>query len=159
MLSDRLEFPCQTIDVSPIGVAVKAHVVADVGERVVAYFEELGRIEGVTVRRGESWFAIDARTSPARIDRLAQKIAALSGGSAEDLVVAKTAETIRTATLRTEFGQDFPVQLAEESSVRARVLADIRLLPGAKVTIDKRPAVVELHCSDGFLVMFSRPSV
>lgn len=156
MLSDGGEFRCHTIDVSATGIAIQAYVVAKVGERVVAYLDELGRIEGVVVRRGEDWFAIDARTSQSRIDRIAQKIAALSGESSEAFAVAPTEAQVRPAALRTTFGQDFVVRIADETPTGAKVLADFKLLPGAHVTIDGRQAVVDLDSPDGFRVVFAR---
>ncbi len=154
MLSDGGEFHCQTIDVSATGVAIQAYVVAKLDERVVVYLDELGRIEGVVVRRGEDWFAIEARTSQSRIDRIAQKIAALSGESGEAFTVAPIAARIRSATLRTAFGQDFAVALSGETEASAKVLAKFKLLPGAHVTIDGLRAVVDRDSPDGFFVVF-----
>ena len=156
MLSDGSEFRCRTIDVSATGVAIEAYVVAKLGERVVAYLDELGRIEGLVVRRGEDWFAIEARTSQNRIDRIAQKIAALSGESGEAFAVTPIATRIRSATLRTTFGQDFAVRVSDETEAGAKVLADFKLLPGARVTIDGLRAVVDRDSPDGFLVAFGR---
>ena len=79
MLSDGSEHPCETIDVSVTGLAINAYIVGDFKERVVAYIDELGRLEGVVARRGNGWFAIDVKIPQSRIDRLAQKIAALGG--------------------------------------------------------------------------------
>jgi hypothetical protein len=50
MLSDRREFPCQVINMSPGGMAVLAPVVGQVGERVIAYVDHLGRLEGMVAR-------------------------------------------------------------------------------------------------------------
>ena len=154
MLADGGEFHCQTIDVSATGVAIQAYVVAKLGERVVVYLDELGRVEGVVVRRGGDWFAIAARTSQSRIDRIAQKIAALCGESGEAFAVAPIDARIRSATLRTAFGQDFAVGVSGETEVSAKVLADFKLLPGARVTIDGLRAVVERDSPDGFFVEF-----
>ncbi len=153
MLADGNEFPCQTLDVSTTGVAIAAYVVANLGERVIAYFDELGRIEGVTVRRGEGWFAIKVATPRGRIDRIAQKIALLSGESAAP-AVAPTPP--RSAALRTEFGQEFTVRIAEETENGATALADFKLLPGVRVTLDGRRAVVRGDSADGIFVEFER---
>jgi hypothetical protein len=104
----------------------------------------------------DGWFAINAQTSQNRINRIAQKIAALSGESSEALTVAPIAARIRSATLRTDFGQDFAVQVTDETGASAKVRADVKLLPGAHVTIDGLRAVVGRDSSDGFLVVFDR---
>jgi len=153
MLSDGGEHPCETIDVSVTGIAISGYVVADLKERVIVYLDELGRLEGVVVRRGSDWFAIEVKIPAARIDRLAQKLAALSGD--RDLTDASAvAPKAHPAELRTEFGQSFPVALADQSRFGARVIADFRLLPGARVHVEGRRAIVAHETTDGFTIEF-----
>ena len=47
MLPDRREFPCQVTDMSPGGMALVAPVAAELRERVIAYVDHIGRLEGV----------------------------------------------------------------------------------------------------------------
>ena len=46
MLADRREFPCQVVNMSPGGMALIAPVTGAPGERVIAYVDHLGRLEG-----------------------------------------------------------------------------------------------------------------
>ena len=46
MLADRREFPCQVVNMSPGGMALIAPVAGAPGERVIAYVDHLGRLEG-----------------------------------------------------------------------------------------------------------------
>ena len=80
MLADGQEFDCQIVDASPFGVAIRAPLVGDLGERVVAYVQELGRIEGVIVRRGIDWFAVELHVPSARLRKLAKRMTGLRGG-------------------------------------------------------------------------------
>src|SRR4051812_19434761 len=50
MLEDRREFPCQVVDMSPGGMALIAPVIGQPGERVIAYIDHLGRLEGKLAR-------------------------------------------------------------------------------------------------------------
>jgi hypothetical protein len=50
MLEDRREFPCQVIDMSPGGLAMIAPQCGRLGERVVAYVDHVGRLEGSITR-------------------------------------------------------------------------------------------------------------
>ena len=50
MLADRREFPCQVINMSPGGMAVIAPVGGIAGDRVIAYVDHLGRLEGKIAR-------------------------------------------------------------------------------------------------------------
>jgi hypothetical protein len=74
MLEDRREFPCQTIDVSVGGLCLTAPVPGAIGEKVVAYFEALGRIEGIVVRLHEFGFAISASMSAAKREKLVNQL-------------------------------------------------------------------------------------
>ena len=46
MLADRREFPCQVVNMSPGGIAIVAPVSGNPGERVIAYVDHVGRLEG-----------------------------------------------------------------------------------------------------------------
>ena len=50
MLLDRREYPCQVSNMSPGGMALIAPVAGNVGERVIAYVDHVGRLEGVVAR-------------------------------------------------------------------------------------------------------------
>ena len=57
MLEDRLEYPCQTVDMSPGSLALITPIVGRMGERVVVYVDHIGRIEGEIARAFEGGFA------------------------------------------------------------------------------------------------------
>src|SRR4029078_12405347 len=58
MRESKEEHPCKLIDISAGGGAVMAPVAVPLGERVVAYFDHIGGIEGMVVREFEAGFAI-----------------------------------------------------------------------------------------------------
>ena len=58
MLADRREFPCQVTNMSPGGMAVIAPVSGQTGERVIAYVDHVGRLEGVIARQFQNGFAM-----------------------------------------------------------------------------------------------------
>src|SRR6202158_3180104 len=58
MLADRREFPCQVINMSPGGIAMVAPVCGNPGERVIAYVDHLGRLEGKIARLLDTGFAM-----------------------------------------------------------------------------------------------------
>jgi len=51
ILVDRSEFPCQVVNISPGGIALIAPVSGAVGDRVIAYVDHLGRLEGKIARQ------------------------------------------------------------------------------------------------------------
>lgn len=58
MLPNRMEYPCQSIDISPGGVHLAAPVKPAPDERIIVYLEHLGRIEGIAVRTTMEGFAM-----------------------------------------------------------------------------------------------------
>ena len=65
MLANRREYPCQTVDMSPGSCALIAPVLGAIDERVVAYIDHIGRVEGrgairaTVVRHTEEGIAVE----------------------------------------------------------------------------------------------------
>lgn len=74
MIEDGSEFRCQTVDVSPMGIAFRGFLAGEIGQQLVAYLDDLGRIEGAIIRRTSFLLAIEASPSPRKLSRLAAKI-------------------------------------------------------------------------------------
>ena len=66
-----------TIDISCGGFAVRGLATEHLGERVVIYIEDVGRIEGVVARLFGECFAVKVQAPPTKRERLAEKIAGL----------------------------------------------------------------------------------
>src|SRR5271163_3225414 len=65
MRSDRLEFDCESIDASPGGIAFSSDAGVQPDERIVAYLNQVGRIEGKVTRRFPGGFAVRMTLPPA----------------------------------------------------------------------------------------------
>ncbi len=74
MLADRREFPCQVVDMSPGGMSLVAPVCGLEGERVVAYIDHLGRLEGAITRLVPNGFAMTISATPRKRDKLAAQL-------------------------------------------------------------------------------------
>src|SRR5436305_1256347 len=74
MLVDRREFPCQVVNMSPGGIALIAPVVGEPGERVIAYVDHVGRLEGHIARLFQSGFAMTIAATPRKRDKLAAQL-------------------------------------------------------------------------------------
>ena len=74
MLADRREFPCQVINMSPGGMALVAPVAGKPGERVIAYVDHVGRLEGMIARRIENGFAMTIGATARKRDKLAAQL-------------------------------------------------------------------------------------
>src|SRR3954463_14191606 len=74
MLTDRREFPCQVTNMSPGGMALIAPVAGQPGERVIAYVDHVGRLEGVIARQFQNGFAMTIAATPRKRDKLAAQL-------------------------------------------------------------------------------------
>src|SRR6202046_5694692 len=74
MLADRREFPCQVVNMSPGGIALIAPVAGAAGERVIAYVDHLGRLEGHIARIFQNGFAMTISATSRKRDKLAAQL-------------------------------------------------------------------------------------
>ena len=162
MLADGKEFDCQIVDVSPVGFAIRGPLAGDLGERVVAYVEELGRIEGVIVRRAadDEWFALDLRTPLTRRHKLEKKIDWLvrqqAGEATERRRFARFDQEQEQTTLQLSDGRAFVAGLIDMSTSGAALEVDVTPPIGAPVTVGKQRSHVSRHFAGGIAVTFDR---
>jgi len=71
MRENKQEYPCKVINMSAGGMALLAPVTCDDGERIVAYLDNLGRIEGIVVRSFDGGFAVRILASLYKRERIA----------------------------------------------------------------------------------------
>jgi hypothetical protein len=158
MLSDGSEFPCETVDVSPGGIAIRGLKAGNPAERVIVYIEELGRIEGEILRNGSGWFVIAIKAPSNKQERLAERIAWLVKSKGEGVADRRIHQRIQAAhapiLMRTVDGQAFDAKLIDVSSTGAALLVDITLPVGAHVVLGDKPASVSRRFRGGLAVAF-----
>ncbi|MDF2994956.1 MAG: pilus assembly protein PilZ [Xanthobacteraceae bacterium] len=163
MLEDRREFPCQTINMSPGGVAISAPVIARVGERVVAYLDHVGRIEGVVVRQFDSGFAVSIWATLRRRDKLADQLTWLANrqllGLPEDRRHERTTPRDTLSTVTFPDGTEINCRVIDVSLSGAAVASDLRPAIGTIVMLGKTKGTVVRHIEQGFAVEFARGGV
>ena len=74
MLQDQREYPCQVVNMSPGGLAMYAPGIGTVGERVIAYLDHIGRVEGRITRLIDNGFAMTVSATPRKRDKLAAQL-------------------------------------------------------------------------------------
>jgi hypothetical protein len=160
MLSDRREFPCQTIDMSPGGVAVHAPVKGKVGERVIIYFDQLGRVEGVIVRHLETGFAVALNVPVIKREKLADQLTWLANrqslGMPEDRRHERVVPHNPRSTLILNDGREYMAKIVDLSISGAALSTDASLPVGTPVMLGKTPAIVVRSFPEGVAIEFSR---
>jgi hypothetical protein len=74
MLESRAEFAATTIDGSVKSISISSDAKPRAGERVIGYFDTIGRIEGTVERVLASGFAIDLLNTVRKRDKLASQL-------------------------------------------------------------------------------------
>jgi hypothetical protein len=144
MLADRREFPCQVVNMSPGGMALIAPIAGKPGERVIAYVDHVGRLEGIIARHFENGFAMTIAATARKRDKLAAQLTWLANrgilGLPEDRRHGRI--TPRNPMAR----------LILPNGVKSDQRPDI----GTLVTLGKTPSRVVRHIEEGFAVEFIR---
>jgi len=160
MLADRREFPCQVVNMSPGGMALIAPVGGAPGERIIAYVDHLGRLEGHVARLFQSGFAMTISATPRKRDKPAAQLTWLANrhilGLPEDRRHGRIVPRNPTGRLIMPNGVNLTCRIIDVSQSGAGIATDQRPPIGALVTIGKVQGRVVRHLEDGFAVEFTR---
>jgi hypothetical protein len=159
MLSDRQEYSCQVINISPGGIALIAPVTGKPGERVIAYVDHLGRLEGVIARQLEHGFAMTIAATPRRRDKLAAQLTWLANrtlGLPEDRRHGRVAPRNPSAQLTLPNGVNVSCRLIDLSASGAAISSNLRPELGTHIVLGKTSGRVVRHLDDGFAVEYTR---
>jgi hypothetical protein len=162
MLSDRRDFPCQVIDMSPGGMAIVGPVLGTPGERVIAYVDHLGRLEGKIARLLDNGFAMTISATARKRDKLAAQLTWLANRQIlnlpEDRRHGRFVPRNTLARLILPNGTNVSCRIIDLSASGTAVAISPELRPavGAAVTIGKTLGRVVRHIEDGFAIEFTR---
>lgn len=160
MLSDRREFPCQVIDMSPGGMAMVAPVTGKPGERVIAYIDHVGRLEGTLVRVFPNGFAMTIAATPRKRDKLAAQLTWLANrhilGLPEDRRHGRLVPRNARSTITLPNGVAMPCHIIDISLSGAALAAETKPPIGTLIMLGRTQARVVRHRDDGFGVEFTR---
>jgi hypothetical protein len=162
MLADRHEYPCQVIDMSPGGMALVAPVIGEPGERVIAYVDHLGRLEGKIARLIDNGFAMSISATVRKRDKLAAQLTWLANRQIlnlpEDRRHGRFTPKNPMARLILPNGNNIGCRVIDLSQSGAAVALAPNLRPavGAMVTLGKAQGRVVRHIEDGFAIEFAR---
>ena len=133
MLENRQEYPCQILNMSPGSAALIAPVSGSVGERVIAYVDHVGRLEGKILRLVDGGFAMSVNATERKRDKLAAKLTWLANRHELNLPEDRRHERI---TPRNPAGI---IKLEDGRVYQARII-DLSL-SGAALELNVKPAI------------------
>jgi hypothetical protein len=160
LASTRQEYPCQTIDMSPGGVRLLAPVLGQPQERVVAYLDQIGRIEGAIVRHVPHGFAMTIAATARKRDKLAAQLTWLANRHILGLADDRRYDRIVPRNARTDLvlpdGTSHPCRVLDISLIGASVEVALQPPVGTPVLLGRTQAKVTRHTDGGVAVEFAR---
>jgi hypothetical protein len=159
MLADRREFPCQVLEMSPGDAVVIAPVAGVTGEKVIAYVDHIGRIEGTIINQMEGGFLMDIAASPRKRDKMAAQLTWLANKDVlnlpEDRRHERVVPDIRHSTVVLDDGRRYNCKIIDISLSGAAIELDVRPAMGTPVTLGRMRARVVRHFQNGVAVEFA----
>lgn len=159
MLPNRAEYPCQVVDMSPGGVALMTPVSGEIGARIVAYLDHLGRIEGEVTRHFDGGFAMSVNATARKRDKLAAQLTWLANRQVLNLPEDRRHERMTPRVPVTNVvlpdGREMRCRIIDVSLSGAAIALEVRPALGTPITIGRMRARVVRHFDDGVAIEFA----
>lgn len=159
MLESRQEYPCQVINMSPGGMAMIAPVSGRVGEKVVAYLDHIGRVEGTIAREIDGGFAVALANTPRKRDKIASVLTWLANRSELNLPEDRRHERFVPKSPITRIvlpdGTAFTCRIIDVSLSGAALACPARPPIGTEIALGKMRARIVRHLEGGIAVEFA----
>jgi hypothetical protein len=161
MLPNRMEYPCQTIDISPGGLHIAAPAKAAPGDRVIVYLDHLGRIEGVCVRTTMEGFAMTITATSRKREKFTAQLTWLANreelGLPEDRRHERVVPRNPRSVLSLDDGTEHVVRVIDISLSGAALSTDLNLPIGTPIRIGTTPARIIRRFDGGYAAEFRFP--
>lgn len=155
---NRREFACRTSRISPSRMMVAVPVVGVVGERVISYFGEFGKLDGLITNVVKGGFMLDLVVTRARREQLASKLSWLDRQQRDAVVDAREQERLVPenphSTIVLADGSTTTCFVIDMSVSGAAVSAETQPSIGTPLAIGRAVGRVIRHFPEGFAVKF-----
>lgn len=159
MLPDRTEHSCRVIDMSPGSVSLRADRPGKIGERVVAYIDHIGRIEGSVTRHIADGFAMTVMASERKRDKLAAQLTWLANRHELDLPEdrrhTRVAPRNPITVIRLADGREYRCRIIDLSLSGAAIEIEVKPAIGTQVVLGTMRGQVVRHVEDGVAIEFA----
>lgn len=158
MRQDYSEQKCVIQRMSPAIASFSAANLPNTGERIIAYVEQLGRIEGSVCRTTNESFDVAINATPRKQSKLAAQLTWLANkhelGVSEDRRHDRIAPSNDNAEIRLEDGRTYPCSIIDLSVSGAAFEIDIQPELGVKVWLGSMQGRVVRHFDNGVSIEF-----
>ncbi|AXV15601.1 pilus assembly protein PilZ [Neorhizobium sp. SOG26] len=159
MLASYEEFPCDAVDMSPGDVSFTCAGRPAVGERVVAYLDHLGRLEGNVTALTANGFVMSINATDRKREKLAAQLTWIANkhelGLPEDRRHDRLAPRNTRAEITLDDGRRYACRIMDLSLSGAAIDIDIRPALGTAVRLGSMRGRVVRHFMEGVAIEFS----
>jgi hypothetical protein len=160
MQGNRREFACRTSRVSPFQMMVQVPVIGAVGDRVISYFGEFGKLDGWITHTVSGGFLFELAITKARQEQLAGKLTWLEKQKHDpNLPDARGQERIVPENPHSRLifadGSTLGCFIIDMSATGAAVSADVQPEVGTPLAVGRAVGRVVRHFREGFAVRFA----
>ncbi|AMS42213.1 PilZ domain-containing protein [Aminobacter sp. NyZ550] len=159
MLEDRTEHAGQVVDMSPGNVAFRTDRSGAAGEKVIAYIDHIGRVEGVITRTLSDGFAMTVIASERKKDKLAAQLTWLANKHELDLPEDRRHERVAPrnpiSALQLMDGRQYPCRIIDLSLSGAAIEIEVKPAIGVQVTLGTMRGQIVRHFEDGVAIEFA----
>lgn len=159
MRESKHEFPCKMIDVSVGGAALMAPAEPAIGEKIIAYFDQLGGLEGKVVRTFPGGFAMQFTMTSHKREKLASTLMFMLNKHEQPGIEARRHERVvlkeNAQQLTLTEGLTISCEVADMSISGASILTPARPTPGSIVKLGNLNARVVRHHDRGIALEFT----
>jgi PilZ domain len=158
MAGIRREFACRTSRVSPSQMMVSVPVVGTVGERVISYFGEFGKLDGLIVDIEKGGFLVELFVTRARREQFASKLAWLDRKQKDTVIDGRAQERIVPenphSTIVLADGSTTDCFVIDMSATGAAISSELQPALGTPLAVGRAVGRVVRRFDEGFAVKF-----
>jgi hypothetical protein len=158
MRADHSEHDCIVDSMSPFDAVISCGARPETGERIVAYVDYIGRIEGKVTEAGLRTFTISLNATDRKRDKLSAQLTWLANkhelGLPEDRRHERVSPSNPISEIRLDDGRRYPCRIIDLSVSGAAVEIDVRPAFGTMVLLGNMRGRVVRHFQEGIAMEF-----
>ncbi len=160
MRADRSEHACRLKEVDTRQAVLLSDVEVEEGEHIVAYVDDIGRLEGVVEEVEEGRFTLRLSLGPAGRERLAKKIEWVQAKARGEGVEKRRYERFKPKEEKSHImlndGRRYACEVIDISVSGASVRSPVLPAIGTPVKLGRTCGRVVRHHSEGFAIEFCK---
>jgi len=158
MCANLQEHDCQVTHMSPGDATLKCKAHVTTGERIVAYLDHIGRIEGEVTAIIDNGFVIGLRASDRKREKLAAQLTWYANkhelGLPEDRRHERVIPRNPVAEIHLDDGRTYPCRIIDLSLSGAAINIDAKFDLGTRVMFGTMRAKIVRHFPGGIAIEF-----